>query len=692
MTNDQHPLTPSPTCPYIVHPAHPNLTARHFGAIFHCSARLFRTLRIDWLELIKKGGSECSAYASPRRAIGGLLTKRGDVVNTANLGSDFRGQVLQATDIVELIGQNVALKRRGKDYLGLCPFHQEKTPSFHVSPAKQFFHCFGCKASGNAIDFVMKRDRIEFIEALKLLGQRAGIEMPKFGVSKQKTGERQMLLEAQSAACSLFEKSLSHPQDGLAARQYFEKRGFTPETLRRFQVGLAPDAWDALLRPLVRKFTPDQLALAGLVKPRENGGGYYDTFRNRLMFPIRDENARIIAFGGRVMPGSDDKAKYLNSPETPLFSKSRCVFGLDLARQRIVETRTVAVVEGYTDVMMAHQYGVTNVVSILGTAMTPDHVSILRRFADRIVLLFDADTAGDKAADRSVELFLTQPVEIHIASMPPGIDPDEYLLQHGAQGFEQLLTNATDALSYKWKQLAQRFASGDGDLTAQQRAVEEYLEMLSAARGSGPVDSLRWGAALTRVSRLTQIPVAQLNQRFRTTRPSPKRPQTQPQDDNLPATQPPPPLRTNTSRDRAEGWILGVLLIEPHRWHQIQHQVQAEDFHTPLHRRLAEIYWNHQRDEGEPVFNEFLGLLDDPALTELAVELVDKTAEFEELDQMFADAILHLAQERQRQEEQKLVAELRRTTDVQLPEQDEVDLLKRLQEKARQPDLRRIGS
>ena len=209
----------------------------------------------------------------------------------------------------------------------------------------------------------------------------------------------------------------------------------------------------------MKKYEASLLQQAGLIKARENGEGHYDTFRNRLMFPIRDETGRIIAFGGRVMPGSEDPAKYLNSPETPLFSKSQSIFGLDLARQKIVETRTVAVVEGYTDVVMAHQFGATNVVSILGTAMTEQHVSILRSFADRIVLLFDADTAGDLAVNRAVELFLTQPIEIAIASMPEGVDPDEYLLEHGAEAFAKMLADASDALTYKWKQLVRDFGA-----------------------------------------------------------------------------------------------------------------------------------------------------------------------------------------------------------------------------------------
>jgi DNA primase len=606
-------------------------------------------------------------------------------------GGDYKALVLQAVDIVQLVGQSVSLKRRGKDFVGLCPFHSEKTPSFHVSPTKQYFRCYGCKASGNAIDFVIQRDRVTFIEALRSLGGQAGVEMPKFGVSKEKVGERQVLLEAHSAACAFFEKLLADEASGRAARGYLDKRGIDASSIKRFQIGVAPDAWDALLRsPAMKKFPPGLLATAGLAKPRQNGDGFYDTFRNRLMFPIRDENGRVIAFGGRVMPGSEDPAKYLNSPETPLFSKSRCVFGLDLARQRIVETRTVAVVEGYTDVVMAHQFGVSNVVSILGTAMTEQHVAVMRRFADKIVLLFDADTAGDTAVNRAVELFLTQPIEIAIASMPEGVDPDEYLIAHGAEAFENVLASASDALTFKWKLLDRQFA-GSTDLTGRQKAVEEYLGTLAAARGSGPVDSLRWGQALARVSRLTEVPVDELNKRFRST------PRTRQMARPASAGRGPEPQLTPargplTARDRAERWILGILLSEPGRWHDVQREVAPKDFVDPTRQKLAELYWSHQRDEGEPVFSEFLTYLtDQPALTQLAVELVDETEALDDAAGHLADAMRHLAEVRSRGEGQKLVAELRRTSDAKLPEQDEVDLLKKLQDKARTPDLRRVG-
>jgi DNA primase len=623
-------------------------------------------------------------------------------VESPRSGADYKSQVLQAIDIVELIGRTVALKKRGRNYVGLCPFHQEKTGSFNVDPIKQFFHCFGCKASGNAIDFVIKRDRIEFIEALRQLGEQAGIEMPQFGQSKEKAGQRQQLLDANSAAGAFFEKLLSHPTDGAAGRAYLEKRGFNTEAIQKFQIGLAADAWDALLKgPVSRKFPPALLAAAGLVKAREGGNGFYDTFRNRLMFPIRDENGRVIAFGGRVMPGSQDPAKYLNSPETPLFSKSRCVYGLDVARQKIVESRTVAVVEGYTDVVMAHQYGASNVVSILGTALTESHVQILRRFADRIVLLFDSDTAGDTAVNRAVELFLTQPVEIAIGSMPDGVDPDEYLIEHGADGFENLLRNAADALTYKWKQLVREFNDSGNDLTGQQKAVHQYMQVLASARGSGPVDSLRWGSALARVSRLTDIPVDELNRRFKPKKSAVKRAsfssEAQAGAGNEPTKEAPEPVQRTgplTARDRSERWILAILLMEPQRWHEVQQHVHLHDFTDPTRRKLAEIYWQQQRDEGEPVFNEFLGALGEAGLAELAIGLVEEFETLAETDARLSEAIGLLQEMRSRAEQQKLLAELRRINDITgatTPSGGADDPLRKLQEKARQPDLRRAG-
>jgi DNA primase len=606
-------------------------------------------------------------------------------------GNDNKALVLGSTDIVELIGQTVGLKRRGKDYVGLCPFHQEKTASFKVDPVNRYFYCFGCKAAGNAIDFVMKRDRIDFIDALKLLAERAGIELARFSGSKEDKGLRQQLLDAQSAAGSLFEKWLNDAVTGKAAREYLASRGFNADSIKRFQIGVAPEAWDSLLRsPTMKKFEASLLQQAGLVKSRESGEGHYDTFRNRLMFPIRDETSRIIAFGGRVMPGSEDPAKYLNSPETPLFSKSKAIYGIDLAKQKIVETETVAVVEGYTDVVMAHQFGASNVVSILGTAMTEQHVSILRRFAKRIVLLFDADTAGDLAVNRAVELFLTQPIEIAIASMPEGVDPDEYLLEHGADGFAKMLAGASDALTYKWKQLDRQFRS-TGDLTSQQKAVEQYLDLIAGARGTGPIDSLRWGAALTRVSRLTEIPVEQLNRRFATNKAPRRNTAMAPANVEEGSAKPQAAPQRITAKERAERQLLGILLLEPARWHAVQLHCHVDEFTEGWHRKLAEIYWNYQRDEGEPTIAEFVSLLN-PELKVFAIELTNELESLPEREQTLEAALRYLDEERKRAESAKLVAEMRHTTQEGESPIDEIAMWKKLQEQARRPDLRRSGT
>lgn len=617
-------------------------------------------------------------------------------------GDDFRSQVLQATDIVQLISESVALKRRGKDYVGLCPFHSEKTPSFHVSLSKQFFHCYGCKESGNAIDFVIKRDRMDFIEALKWLGDRAGLEMPRRNAAggKEQASQRQLLLDAHSVASSFFQKLLKTSSQGQKAKTYLAERGFNQQSIQQFQLGVSPDAWDELFRELGRKFAMDLLATAGLVKRRESGDGCYDTFRNRLIFPIRDERGRVIAFGGRVMPGSDDPAKYLNSTETPLFNKSQSIFGLDLARQRIVETRTAVVVEGYADVVMAHQHGLSNVVSVLGTALTEQHVTVLSRFADKIILLFDGDTAGDKAVDKAVNLFLHQPIEIAIASLPSGVDPDEFLLEHGAEAFNVILSKAKDALDYKWHRLQQQLGDQASTLTGRQRAVNDYLSAIASARGSGPVDAVRWGQILIQLRNRTGLTATELNQRFgiKAAPASAGRRHPQPirHDDTRQLQSGSQQLRT--AQDRAQRWLLGTLLIHPHYWQQVQQQVQAADFTDQHCQQLADIYWAYQRNEGEPVFNELLALLDSSALKQLAVELVDEAETLPDPQTTVCDALQHFVLMKNRRQEQELLAALHRNEqDAQATESPsigldmELTLLRQLQEKARQPDLRRVG-
>ena len=655
-------------------------------------------------------------------------------------GVDGKTLVLQAADLVQLIGQTVALKKRGNSFTGLCPFHSEKSPSFHVKPDDGYFYCFGCKASGNAIDFVMKRDRLEFKDALHALADQYHVELPRSGGQREDRGLRQTLLDACGAAATFFEQSLHSPA-GQAARAYLAERGFNDETIKRFRIGLAPDGWENLAKSAaMKKFRPDLLAQAGLLKPGEKRPGFYDTFRNRLMFPIRDEAGRVIAFGGRVLPGNDSPAKYLNSPETPLFSKSKVAYGLDLGRQKVVETKTVAVVEGYTDVVMAHQFGAGNVVSVLGTALTEQHVGLLRRFAGRIVLLFDPDTAGNMAVQRALELFLTQPIDIGIATLPDDLDPDEYLLKFGLEAFDKLLATAEDALSFQWRQLSKTLRANENDLTARSAAVEAYLGQLSAARGSGPVDPIRWGSILARVSRVTAIPMETLNRRFpgppgSGPPPAPPRPYgdrpsygakrafgekrafgDKPSFGQRPAFGPKrqpwelpaepgrqftPPVgvggakshnetdaiknsvpaehRVAQAQRSAERWILGGLLQKASAWHGVQQVVSPTQFASPEHRQLAEWYWDHQRNEGEPELSEVLALVDAGPLKTLVIELA---SEFEAMNnpERLADGVRFLQRTADDRRKTEQVGLLRRSKQDGLSDDSQVELLRQFQD------------
>ena len=609
--------------------------------------------------------------------------------NTPPPGLDGKTLVLQAADLVQVIGETVSLKKRGRSWIGLCPFHNEKTPSFHVHPDNGYYYCFGCKATGNAIDFVMQRDRMEFGDALRQLADKYSIELPKLGSSREGAGVKQLLLDSCSAAASYFEQNLWNDVTGKPARDYLYKRGFNDETIKRFRIGVAIDAWDELMRsPLVKKFTPEQLHQAGLLKQREGENGFYDTFRHRLMFPIRDETGRVIAFGGRVMPGNDSPAKYLNSPETPLFSKSRVCYGLDLGRQRVVETKTVAVVEGYTDVVMAHQYGATNVISVLGTALTEQHVNLLRRFADRIVLLFDGDAAGDLAVERALQLFLTQPIEIAIATLPDGQDPDEYLLQNGQVAFDALLANAEDALSFQWRQLFAQLSRNENDLTGRSKAVEAYLDRLSKARSGGPVDPIRWGSILARVSKFTEIPTEDLNRRFKMSRRPQSRVQASAQTSDVggetASGNNAAPVKRGpiNARRQAERWILGALLHAPHEWSVVQQVLDCADFMSDDLRPFAEWYWQYQRNEGEPALKDLAGLLDHADLKSVAFELANEMELMNNHPQTLTDCLQFMVNERDAQGRTKLLSDLRRTvvdtTNAPRDDSAEIDALRQL--------------
>lgn len=392
--------------------------------------------------------------------------------HSAHAYPDNRRRVLDATDIVQLIGEHITLTPKGREFRCRCPFHDDHNPSMCVVPAKQIFHCFVCGSGGNAIDFVLKYHSMTFREALVFLAERAGVPLElraaagdqaggsssADGASDAGASTREELLRATSYAQEFFRVMLAHPRHGEAAREMILKRGISPEMVESFGLGAAPDRWDGLLRLLESKnLPPAPSAEAGLLKRRDpgsgSGAGYYDAFRHRLIFPIHDQIGRVIAFGARKIR-EEDEPKYLNSPESRLFDKGATLFGLHQASRSIQTQRHAIITEGYIDAIACHQAGFTNTVATLGTALTHKHAVALERLCSSVTLLFDGDEAGQRAADRALEVFFARSVVVRIATIPEGADPDDLLKQPGgADRFRALLAGARDLLEYRFERL-----------------------------------------------------------------------------------------------------------------------------------------------------------------------------------------------------------------------------------------------
>lgn len=366
-------------------------------------------------------------------------------------------EIRERAAILDVVSDYVGLKKSGGNYLGLCPFHAEKTPSFNVNPAKGIYHCFGCGAGGDVVGFIMRMEGLSFPEAVRFLARRVGVdipERPRTQAEKRLADERELLHELHETAAGYYEKVLRKEAEGEPCRRYLNRRKVDTETARAYRLGYAPDAWDSLARYLEKKRIPlDAAEKVGLIRKREKGG-YYDGFRNRLLFPIADLHGRIIGFGGRVL--DDSLPKYLNSPESPIYRKSEVLFGLDMAKHAIREKGEAFIVEGYFDHLALYRAGVRNVVATCGTALTPAHLKVLRRFAGKAYLLFDSDTAGMKATLRAMEIFLEEGFPAHVVRMPEGEDPDSYLGKYGAEPFLELVKGAQPVFEFFFRDVCRR--------------------------------------------------------------------------------------------------------------------------------------------------------------------------------------------------------------------------------------------
>ncbi|MDJ0804465.1 MAG: DNA primase [Desulfobacterales bacterium] len=362
-------------------------------------------------------------------------------------------EIRNTCNMVDIIGESVVLKKAGQNFVGLCPFHAEKTPSFTVSPHKQMFYCFGCGEGGNVFSFLMKHQGLSFPEAVKQLAERYGIQLPRREMSpeqKKRLSERDRMFQLNRLALDFYCHVLRKDEIGDIARDYLKKRGFSADVAAAFNLGYAPPGWDHLVGYLKHKRVPLPLAeRVGLVVRRQSGSGHYDRFRGRIVFPICDSGGRIIAFGGRVL--NDDLPKYLNSPESEIYSKSRSLYGLDVARHHCRRSEEVYIVEGYFDVIALHQHGIREAVATLGTSLTREHVHAVQGLIGekgRAFLVFDSDEAGIKAARRSVALFEKGFVDARVMVLPPGHDPDSFVFQHGEERLRELAATSKGLMSF----------------------------------------------------------------------------------------------------------------------------------------------------------------------------------------------------------------------------------------------------
>ena len=553
---------------------------------------------------------------------------------------DIIEEVRQKNDIVDVVSQYVKLTRKGSSYFGLCPFHNEKTPSFSVTPGKQMYYCFGCGAGGNVFNFIMEYENYTFGEALKHLADRAGVELPQIEYSKEvreKAQERAELLEINKQAAQYFYYQL-RTEKSAQGYQYLTGRGLSEETMRKFGLGYSDKFGGGLYQFLKSKgYGDDRLRESGLFNVDERHG-MYDKFWNRVIFPIMDVNNRVIGFGGRVM--GDGKPKYLNSPETKIFDKSRNLYGLNVART--TRRKYLILCEGYMDVISMHQAGFTNAVASLGTALTSGHASLLKRYTQEVLLLYDSDEAGVRAALRAIPILREAGVNSRVVNLRPYKDPDEFIKNLGAEAFEERLEQASDSFMFRVSIAESEFSMEEPQ--GQNRFFERCAEMLLELK-----DELERNLYIEAIVKKYRgqygISVEDLRKRVNTLalKGTPEERRIQPKKSQEGA----PKKKKDSASDQAQKLMLTWIVTYPKIFDKVAQYLTPEDFVVPLYREVARMLFS-QREEGEVNPARLLNSFTDSEEQREVASLFNATIHLEtpkEQDQAFADTLLRIKTE-----------------------------------------------
>ena len=550
---------------------------------------------------------------------------------------DIIEEVRMKNDIVDVISQYVRLTRKGSSYFGLCPFHNEKTPSFSVTPSKQMYYCFGCGAGGNVYNFVMQYENYSFGEALSHLAERAGVELPKIEYSqaaRAKAEKRATLLEINKKAAQYFYYQLRR-ENGKTAHDYLTGRGLSEEMIKKFGLGYSDKYSDDLYKYLkAQNYTDDLLRESGLFNVDERQG-MYDKFWNRVIFPIMDVNNRVIGFGGRVM--GDGKPKYLNSPETKIFDKSRNLYGLNIART--TRKNYLILCEGYMDVISMHQAGFTNAVASLGTALTSGHASLVKRYTQEVLLLYDSDEAGVKAALRAIPILREAGVNSRVVNLRPHKDPDEFIKTEGAEAFEKRLEAAMDSFMFRVSIAAGEFPMEEpqGQNRFFDRCAQYLLEL------SDELERNLYIEAIVKEYRRYGISVENLRKRVNSLamKGTPAEKRIQPKSGD------PAVRKKESAGEKSQKLMLTWLVTYPGIFETVEKYLTPSDFVVPLYKEVAEMLWN-QRKEGDVNPARLLNAFTDSDEQKEVASLFNATIHLEtreEQERAFSDALLRIKQE-----------------------------------------------
>ncbi len=533
---------------------------------------------------------------------------------------DAKEQIRQAVDIVDVAGGYFQLRREGRQFKALCPWHDDSRPSLQINQERQSYRCWVCDIGGDVFSLVMRMEGVTFPEAMHLLADRAGVVIAQHaGASPEKTRQKQSLYAVLSWAAEQYHGYLLRAAEAQPARDYLADRGITADSITQFQLGYAPESWDWLQQRSRQGGPPlEQLEEAGLIAQGRTSNRRYDRFHGRVLFTIHDVQSRTVGFGGRVLPGrgGENAAKYVNSPETPVFSKHKLLYGLNHARDAISRSRTAVVVEGYTDCLIGHQCGVRNMVAVLGTALGESHIRALRPYADRIVLVLDGDEAGRRRANEVLPLFLAAQMDLRILTLPGELDPCDYLLQQGIEAFQRELEQASDALEHKFKAIRHDLGGG---VHRVQQALEDVLKTMAAdSTGAGPA-MIREAGILSRLAHLTRVPEETLRARLRELR-----------GETIARGKSHPALRTaanpassGAAADRWEVELFELTLLSPELFRQFRQVVRSDRFRSAILRSLFLLADNLCEQGRTPSFDQLQLTTEDDQLQSRLVALDD---------------------------------------------------------------------